>query len=297
MPCRYDLIAIDLDGTLLSPDGTVSAANRAALAEAGDAGVRVTICTGRGLVECDHVLTDLEHREPVVVAGGSMTACPVRRSTLHRFTLEPELVSRATARLLSHGHPVMVLKDPAAAGYDYLMVVGEDEHPVDPVTAWWFERLRVPVRYARAIEEDEHPEHTVRLGVCGMSGALSAIESDLLAVFGRDAVMHNFPAVVGPEASRPHPDGQRPHILEVFDADASKWSAIRWLADRDGIAAERIAAIGDQVNDVSMVAGAGLGVAMGNAVESVKAAADRRTLSNADDGVAYAVRRILDGEW
>lgn len=297
MACRYDLIAIDLDGTLLSPDGTVSAANRDALAEADGAGVRVAICTGRGLVECDHVLTALEHREPVVVAGGSMTACPVRRSTLHRFTLEPELVTQATTRLLSHGHPVMVLKDPAAAGYDYLMVLGEDEHPVDPVTAWWFERLRVPVRYARTIEEDEHPEHTVRLGVCGMSGALSAIEADLLAVFGRDAVMHNFPAVVAPEATGSLPEGQRPHILEVFDSDASKWSAIRWLADREGIAPERIAAIGDQVNDVSMIAGAGLGVAMGNAVESVRAAAVRHTLSNAEDGVAHAVRMMLDGRW
>ncbi len=297
MPSKYDLLAIDLDGTLLSPDGSVSRANVEALAEARRAGVRVTICTGRGLVECDHILSRVTQREPVVVAGGSITACPVERRTLHRFTLEPELVERATDRLLSHRHPVMVLKDPADTGYDYLMVVGEDKHPLDPVTEWWFRQMNVRVRYAADIREDEHPEHTVRLGVCGLSSALGSIESDMLGAFGDKATMHHFPAVIAPDHAKRLPDGENLHILEVFAADASKWSAVHWLASRENIRAERIAAIGDQINDLPMIRGAGLGIAMENAVPSVKSAAARATGSNSEDGVAHAIRRILDGAW
>ncbi|MFM9997062.1 MAG: HAD family hydrolase [Phycisphaerales bacterium] len=297
MPRHYDLIAVDLDGTLLGPDGSVSAPNAASIAEARAAGVRVAICTGRGLVECDPILKRVDQRDPVVVAGGSMTACPVNRSTLHRFTLDPALVARATNRLLSHGHPVMVLKDPAATGYDYLMVVGEEEHPLDPVTAWWFEQMGVTVRYVHHVTQDEHPEHTVRLGVCGLSGAMRSIEADMLGAFGDSASMHHFPAVVAPDHAKRLPDGQTLHILEVFSAAASKWSAIRWLADREGIEPARIAAIGDQINDLPMIAGAGLGIAMDNAVARVKAAAKRHTRSNAEDGVAHAVRKILDGAW
>ena len=58
-----------------------------------------------------------------------------------------------------------------------------------------------------------------------------------------------------------------------------------------------IAAIGDEVNDLAMIEGAGLGIAMGNAVASVKKAARVQTLSHAEDGVAHAIDRILSAEW
>ena len=62
-------------------------------------------------------------------------------------------------------------------------------------------------------------------------------------------------------------------------------------------APERIAAIGDEINDAAMIRSAGLGVAMGNAVPAVRDAARRHTLANTHDGVAYAIARILGGEW
>jgi 5-amino-6-(5-phospho-D-ribitylamino)uracil phosphatase len=294
---RYDLIAIDLDGTLLGQDRRASARNIEALGAARDAGVRVAICTGRGLVECDHILTEIGQTDPVVVAGGSIVGCPVTRGTLHRFTLPPELVARATRRLLSHRHPVMVLKDPATAGYDYLMVVGDERHPLDPVTRWWLEEMNVAARYCCRIEEDQHPEHTVRLGVCGLSGTLAEMMADLEVSFAGEATMHHFPAVVAPEHARELPTGERLHILEVFAKEASKWSAIQWLAAGHGIPRERVCAIGDEINDLPMIAQAGLGIAMGNAVEAVKKAAARQTLRHDEHGVAHAIEHILAGRW
>ena len=297
MPRRYDMLALDLDGTLVNSRGEVSAANAAAVRRARGVGMKVAVCTGRGLAECRHLLHAVEQTEPVAVAGGSIIACPVERRTIHRFALERDLVERAVSRLLTHNHPVMVLKDPAHAGYDYLMVVGEQRLALDPVTVWWLERMNVPHRFAATLAEDEHPEHTVRLGVCGLSGALTQIIADLEGAFGEHATMHHFPAVIGAEHEARIPPGEKLHILEVFDKQASKWSAIRWMAAAEGIAEERICAIGDEINDLPMIRGAGLGIAMGNAVPSVKAAAGRETLGHDADGVAYAVGKVLEGAW
>jgi hydroxymethylpyrimidine pyrophosphatase-like HAD family hydrolase len=296
VPRRYDLLAIDLDGTLLNSQRTVSEGNLRALEDAKDAGMKVAICTGRGLVECDAILQEIRQQDPVVVAGGSIVGCPVRKSTLHRFALDPGLVAAATGRLLAHNHPVMVLKDPSVCGYDYMMVVGEKKLALDPVTVWWLEHMRVKHRFVDRIEEDEHPEHTVRLGVCGLSGALDEMIADMRAAFGDRATMHHFGAVVAPEHAR-HLNGQKLHILEVFARDASKWSGIQWVAGRHDVPLDRIAAIGDEINDLPMIRHAGLGIAMGNAVGSVKGLAKRQTLSNDEDGVAHAIYNILEGRW
>lgn len=293
---HYDMIAIDLDGTLLDRAGSISDANRQAVDRARAAGVTVTICTGRGLMECASYLERLDQRDTVIVAGGSILACPQTRSTVHRFAIESDLVASAVNRLIGHGFPVMVLKDSVQAGYDYLMVVGEQEHPLDPVTKWWFEKMDVSVRFVRTLDEDEHPEHTVRLGVCGHMDNLSLIKQDLVEVFGDQATMHHFPAVVADEHILVHGEGNM-HILEVFSKQGNKWSAISWLAEQSQIHHRRIAAIGDEINDLSMIRGAGLGVAMENAVQEVKQAADRHTLDNENSGVAHAINQILDGEW
>lgn len=293
----YDMIAIDLDGTLLDSRGELSRPCAEAIADARDAGVFVTICTGRGLPECAPILKALCHADPVVVAGGSIIACPATRRTLHRFAIAELLVRDAVAHMNGQGYPVMVLKDPCEAGFDYLMVIGEDEHPLDPVSLWWFEHMDVSVRTVRTLEEDEHPDHTVRLGVCALNHKLDPLLGAMQGVFADRAVMHHFPAVVAPEHATQWTNGEAAHILEIFAAEATKWSAIKRIAGERAIAVPRIAAIGDQINDLSMIENAGLGVAMGNAVPSVKAAAKRETRTNDESGVAHAIRRILDGEW
>lgn len=295
MPIR--LIAIDLDGTLISGDGEISERNRDAIASARSAGVRVLICTGRGLAECRRYLEHIDQHDPVAVAGGSIIADPRSGRTLHRFPVHLNLVHSTVERLVAQGHPALVLKDPAEAGYDYLVVHGEQRLPLDPVTEWWFGRMQVRVRYAPHIHHDEHPEHTVRVGACGLSSTLGRLRDDLLAASEGRAQVHSFPAVVAPEHASRLPSGESLHILELFDADANKWSAIRHLASAWHIHREQIAAIGDEVNDESMIRGAGLGIAMGNAVPSVRAIAKRHTLTHNEHGVAHAIDRILDGEW
>ncbi len=294
---RYRLLALDLDGTLFDTRGKISDRNLRAVLAAREAGMVITICTGRGLVECRHALEQIGQTDPVVVAGGSIVACPTTSRTLHRFAVDRDLVAHMTARVLEHKHPVLILKDPIEAEYDYLVVTGEENHALDPVTLWWFEHMKVRVRYAQRLDEDAHPEHTVRVGACGLSGVLAKIKHDLAGSLGDRAQMHHFPAVVAPEHARNLPDGQSLHILEAFDRDADKWSAIRVVAAARSISGAQVVAIGDEINDVRMIREAGLGVAMGNAIAAVRDAARRQTLRNDEDGVAHAVENVLSGAW
>jgi 5-amino-6-(5-phospho-D-ribitylamino)uracil phosphatase len=294
---RYDILAVDLDGTLVNSKGEISPRNAAAMRAAREAGLHIVVCTGRGLVECRRYLSVIGQVAEVVVAGGSIIADPGTGRTVHRFSMDRSLVTDVVSRLLEKDFAAMVLKDPAEAGYDYLVVRGHKRLHVGPVMDWWFETMRLQVRYIDHLHEDEHPEHSVRVGAFGLSGGMSAVASELKTAIEGRGHLHHFSAVVSPEHRTRLPEGQMFHILELFDEKANKWSAVSWLAQRDGINPARIAAIGDEVNDVAMIKGAGLGIAMGNAIQPVRDAASRLAPTNDEDGVAFAVQRILSGEW
>jgi hydroxymethylpyrimidine pyrophosphatase-like HAD family hydrolase len=83
-------------------------------------------------------------------------------------------------------------------------------------------------------------------------------------------------------------------MCEIAPAGITKWSGIARLAHEWGITAGEICAVGDDVNDIAMIRAAGLGVAMGNAPEEVKAVADRIAPSHDEDGLAEVVRWLLD---
>lgn len=304
----YDILAIDLDGTLLGPDGKVSEANAKAVQEARDAGIEVVLCTGRGYRESreaiEAIRADLRAEgrpiAPVVVSGGAMIVDASTDRTLHRWPLDQGLAGELCDLFAEMRRAPLLLKDFDAAGYDYLVI---NSGPVEPPTQWWFEHMPVEVRFVSDLSEDEHPEHTVRVGFAAGTGAMRELAGAVRERFGRRAVIHAFSAVSSAE-DRVGPDG-RPivgkdeniHLLEVFDAQVSKWTAIHRLAMEQGIARERVAAIGDEINDLSMIEGAGLGIAMANAIPEIQEAAGRHTLDHADDGVAHAIGRILSGEW
>lgn len=287
-----DAIAIDLDGTLLGPDGRVSQRNRAAVLRARDAGVKILVCTGRGLAESRFAMEAIEQREPVVVAGGSIVADPVTGETLKRAEMDDEIVRRAVDLFHDHASPALVCKDPHGIDYDYLVLEGDARHPLDPTSAWWFGEHRLRVKTGGHVHHDEHPEHTVRVGMCAVSARSGRAAELVRRDFGDAVVMHDFGAV--------HPenhDAEPVHILELFSPDATKWGGISWICERHGLDPKRTAAIGDEVNDLTMVEAAGVSVAMGNAKPVIKQAAHHETATNAQDGVAHAIEKILSGEW
>lgn len=81
--------------------------------------------------------------------------------------------------------------------------------------------------------------------------------------------------------------------MEITHSDATKGSALTQLSRLLGIPTENILALGDSGNDITMLQSAGLGVAMGNAPEAVKAAADAVTETNLNDGAAIAIEKYV----
>jgi Cof subfamily protein (haloacid dehalogenase superfamily) len=289
MDHRYDMLVIDLDGTLLNRSGEVSDANRRAIDHARDAGIEVIIATGRAMVESMSALDAIGHDGLMVAAGGSLL-CDVRTGhTVQRHVMEHDLVHDVTDALIEHGHKVLILKDSHIAGYDYLAVGPGD---MDPASKWWFGKIPAKVKYAEALHQDEHPHDTVRAGVIANSQTIMPIAEQLQAQLGERAFLQHWAAV-----TESHATGSTTHLLEVFHPHANKWTMVESLCQQRGLETSRVAAIGDGLNDVQIVAEAGLGIAMGNADQRVLDVAKQVTDDHEHDGVATAISKILAGQW
>ena len=102
-------------------------------------------------------------------------------------------------------------------------------------------------------------------------------------------MLQSWPAVVESEAT-----GDTIHLLEAFDPTVDKWTMLSRLADERGVPHAEVAAIGDGLNDVGMIRGAGIGIAMGGADARVRAVADAET-GPPGTGVGDAIHALLDG--
>ena len=281
---KPSLIAIDLDGTLLTRGG-VTDTDRAAIDAARDAGVMVVIATGRSWSESLEALQPIEATGPTIAAGGALLHEAATGETLERSVIHPEVAVAVTTELRRHGHVVHLLQDAPQAGCDYWMI-GRDT--VSEATRWWFERHDVNARWVEHLADVPTLAHTVRVGTTAVGSALGHVVEEIQAALGDRVLLQAWEAVVESEVS-----GDRIHLLEAFDPAVDKWTMLERIAGRRGVGREAVAAIGDGLNDVGMVGNAGIGVAMENADPRVIAVADRRT-GPPGTGVGDAIRRLLE---
>lgn len=285
---KYRLLALDLDGTVFDSNGRVPAANAAAIQRAVDAGVLVSLCTGRGLTESRPALEALHFTGPLVLANGALIADAETGKTLERSVIEPRLALEVVEILADSDDAVLVLMDPARVEHDYLVVKPER---LTENTRWWFDYCKA--RYATvdtATERDLHD--AVRVGIVGPADKMPAAKRRIERAFGDRLFVQHFMAIEATE-----PKAMPIHIFEVFAAGVNKWSALAWLAECHDITPAQVAAIGDNVNDVEMLAGAGCGVAMANAVPQAMAVSDRVTGGHDEAGVAHAIDQLLSEAW
>ena len=283
----YKMIAIDLDGTLLGDDETVSAENLAALRRAAAGGVMVVPCTGRAWLESKRVLDQLPAPGPGVFVNGAVVADLPSGDSLDLAIIEPHLAAAIVEHLYDMPEAVLVLQDAQQVGHDYL-ITGRGE--LAPKTQAWFDACGSAVRYTeRPSLEQLH--HTLRVAMLADERRMRKVADDVLAAFPGRLSTHYFGALQRPD------DPQSRSLFEMFAAGVDKWRGLMWLGGQHGIHPRQIAAIGDEINDLSMIQNAGCGVAMDNAIDDAKSIADRTTLSNTQHGVAHAIDMLIEGQW
>jgi Cof subfamily protein (haloacid dehalogenase superfamily) len=274
---RYRLLALDVDGTLLDPAGQLRPAVQQAIAAVQKRGVRVVLCTGRRFRTTLPLAQQLQLSDPAVVHNGALVKDLQSGATLHQCYMSPDVYSHALALLRQGGAP-MVYVDAFPEAVDILTEALERVHP--------FQRtyLQDNLTHCRIVTDIDTPP---AYGVVMMS--VMADEAHLRVL--RPQVQH----ALGTQArvNLLMNKNYQGYILEILHPSASKWDALQRWAQREGIATEAIMAVGDDENDLEMIRQAGLGVAMGNAAETVKAAADFITGSNAEDGLVQALYRFM----
>ncbi|WP_428936974.1 HAD-IIB family hydrolase [Fontivita pretiosa] len=275
---RYRMIAIDLDGTLLCPQGTVRPRTKDAVHRALDAGMLVCFATGRNFTESRAVLSAVAHFDCAVFVSGAMVIDTRHRITLHRQAMQPTLAAEVCDELEAAGHAALALQDESATGIDYLITDGIE---INESTARWMQATQAVWRRVPNLGKYRH-EHTIRCGIVAPPEQVEQVRQRLARRFNGRAFCHSI-----------HVPPQNVQVLEVFDPSVNKWEGIMHVARRHGIAAEQIIAIGDDINDLHMIRNAGLGVAMGNARPQVQQAAQLVIGSNQEEGLARFLEELF----
>ena len=273
---RIELLALDLDGTALDPEGKLRPTVRDAVVSVRDRGVWVVLATGRRFRTALPAARDLGLCGPVVVNNGVLVKDIDSAATLHQRYLPRELYAEMVATLQEAACP-MVYVD---AFPELVDIVHESRKPAHPYQQ---EYLRDNAENCRVVGDlaAPPPEEVIMISTMGEDAELRALRERVHERFG-ERVRTN--SLVN--------KNYRGYILELLSPASGKWAMLERLARERGIHPERIAALGDDLNDVEMLRHAGVGIAMGNAVAEVREAADLVTSSNDEDGVVEALEQL-----
>lgn len=257
-----DLIALDLDGTLLNPDESISAGNRAAISRALKAGIRVVLVTGRGADTPIRVSRELGLNLPVICCHGAL------------------IKDFGANRTLVH---VPVPLEHAKAMLEF--AERRDVH-----VAVYAEEMFWRVQGSHVYMQD-----MTGPGWCEVPSILEALKT------GAPTFIRFLGAPAVEAMKREFGDLPLTYLYEswndfiecvVLNRDANKKNALMRLCADFQVPSDRVLAIGDSRNDVPMLAWAGIGVAMANALPEVRQAVHYVTGANTSDGVAQAIERF-----
>ena len=270
------LAALDVDGTLLAPDNSITPATKEAIREAKAAGIEIVVCTGRAFVEVRDILRQLPEVRYLSCGTGAYALDVWTMETLYECSM-PEELGRQAYRAVAQA-------DCMVHFYTGLSV-RHSRWCMEHFTDYMEEKMRTLMEQSHIIVDD------LDAFVERYHGPVEK----LYVTFPNRAEYEK-----AYEAVRKLPvfltDGGWAVDLEVMSRDTDKGVALRALAEKLGIAREQVLAMGDSGNDCAMLRYAGVGAAMGNAGEQAKKAADVIAPSNREDGVAWMLRRAARGE-
>jgi hypothetical protein len=267
----YKAVFLDMDGTLLKSDHSVSEATRETLQKLIGEGIAVILVSARPLDAMLPTATFIGlEKSPLISLNGSYIVQdekPIFQAVIDLPTttaLAAEIRSfQATVAYYVQRQWYAERNDAWTEHEQKIMEVKLQVQPFEEMAAIWASRNTGPNK----------------MMVMSEPSSIAAIQQHLISLYaGR---LNIYPS--------------KPTYLEIMDTKASKSNALRFLIERMGIGREETIAMGDNYNDGEMIKFAGMGVAMGNAPDEIKALADYVTDTNNEDGVRKALERFFPG--
>ena len=266
------LIAVDLDGTLLDENSRVSRRTIEAIKAAKDKGILFATCTGRFPDDASLVMMDAGLEGAVISLNGCVIYDKPFGSVLTEHLMVPETARCAVQTLeeLEEGYFI----------FGRNTVYSRFQHTKHHSETDFIDRSELDkrVRY-----------------YYGREACLYAVEQPLYKFYvyhtegGHDLDEIREAMVCVPDHSLTQSSVNN---IEIMPANVNKGTGLRDLAERFNIKPENILTMGDQLNDLPMLAYAGISVAMGNATQAVKDTAIHLTATNIDHGVAEAIEKF-----
>lgn len=276
-PSGIALLAIDVDGTLVTEANQVLPGTREAVRRAQGGGLEVVLATGRRYRTTQRVMEQLGLSLPAVCLGGALTKSAAGE-TLHSEPFAAKEVDALLRHARGRGLPLILQRDSdGRGGPDFVVDAGVP----------WNEETEYYVRVGgESGSTDRAPERTgyddiLVVGAFGSREELAGLERDFI---GDGA----FATVLVPSKRTPG------WYLETILGHVSKWTGLQRLAAHSGVSESAVCAVGDAANDLPMIRSAGFGVAMGNASPEVKEAADWVTGSNDEGGLVPLIELLVN---
>lgn len=269
----YKLIALDLDGTLTNDAKEVTPYTKQVLHEAVKKGASIALVSGRPTIGIRRVERELELDKIggyiLAYNGGHILDCKTGED-IYKVQFPHDCIEEAIGFARKY-HVAMV-------SYDDNGIVTEG--PMDQYVEHESFNNGIPAKKVEDLAAYlSYP--FVKMVMCGDPGKIAELEPIMAEHFRGRLDIYKAESI----------------YLEVMPLGIKKSAGLQKLMDVLGIDRSELIACGDANNDLPMMEIAGLSVAMENAYENVKQAADFVSRSNNDDGVAYAIKKfVLDGE-
>ncbi|MBL3686259.1 HAD family phosphatase [Leucobacter zeae] len=264
------LIATDLDHTLLGADGRVSPRTRNALDRARAAGIAVVPVTARQPIGLRAIA------EQAGFDGWSL--CSNGALGVHLTTGELLFTQEAPAEVIRE---VAAALDARIPGLVYASVRGNGDH------------LVAQAGYGALAHFDDHKREPAEMGAFELAEVLAAPSLKLVVRHAEVPVSEIYAAVSGIGVAGFAATLSGAPFVEIMAEGVTKASGLARMCAHLGVEQSEVVAFGDGLNDIEMLEWAGHGVAMGNAADEVRSRADEVAPSNAEDGVARVIERLL----
>lgn len=262
---QYRLVVADIDGTLVTPDRQITTRVLAAVRTAQGRGVRVLLATGRIWASARPYFERLGADPPAILYNGGLVYDFVAGQELRRVHLD----SAGARGVLEILREVPEVQPHLYAG---------DRVYTGRINEW-------TERYQRkdGLQVDAVGDLVAFLPPDPMKILIIGARADLERAADRIRTLPGPLTMVFSEET----------YLEILPAGSSKGAALQFVAEQLEIPLSAVVAVGDNLNDLEMIRAAGIGVAMGNAPEALKAAADDVAPANDEEGLAEVIERYV----